>query len=158
MPRMIEPAAQPKPLPPFDRWKIELHDPRFGFRWFREPAIMIDHLTVPHGTVAMVAAMMERLDEMFVERRRAIEAAGGLTILGDWRAVRSYDPPARQLFLEELRKPRKIKGSIVVLARAGAFLRMAVHAASMVAAVINAPSIAISEDVNAVLREHGIER
>jgi hypothetical protein len=147
-----------KPLPPFDRWKVELHDPRFGFRWFREPAFMIDHLTVPHGTVPMVAAMMERLDELFAERGRVIEAAGGLTIVGDWRAVRSYDPPARALFLEELRKPRKIKGSIVVLSRAGSFLRMAVQAASMIAAVVGAPSIALSDDVNAVLREHGIDR
>ena len=157
MPRMSE-AAAAKPRPPFDRWTIELHDPRFGFRWYREPGIMIDHLTVPHGTVSMVAAMMERLDELFVERGPAIEEAGGLTIVGDWRAVRSYDPPARQLFLEELRKPRKIKRSIVVLARAGSFLRMAVQAASMVAAVVGAPSIAISDDMNAVLREHAIDR
>ncbi len=157
MPRVTEGVIQ-RPFSPFDRWTIELHDPRFGFRWFREPAFMIDHLTVPHGTVTMVAAMMERLDELFVERAREIEEAGGLTIVGDWRAVRSYDPPARKLFLDELRKPRKIKRSIVVLSRAGAFLRMAVQAASMAAAVVGAPSIAVSEDMNTVLREHAIDR
>ncbi|CAN5495654.1 hypothetical protein BH09MYX1_BH09MYX1_18340 [soil metagenome] len=147
-----------RPLPPFDSWPIELDDPRFGFRWFRKPAIMIDHLTVAHGTVPMVQAMMARLDEMIAEHRRDIEAAKGILIIGDWRRVTSYDPPARQLFLKELQKPRKIRGSVVILSKAGAFLKMAVQAASMVAAVVGAPSIAVSEDVNAVLRKHSVDR
>ncbi len=147
-----------KPSPPFDTWPVELHDPRFGYRWYRAPAVMIDCLTVSHGSVETVSAMMERLDALIAANRREVDEQRGLLIVGDWRTVRSYDPPARQLFLQELQKPRKIRGSVVILAKAGAFLRMAVQAASMVAAVVGSPSIAISEDVDRVLRESGVER
>ena len=141
---------------PFDQWPTEEHDPRFGYRWYREPAILIDCLTVSHGTVETVRAMHSSLDKLFATNARQIELAGGLLIIGDWRSLTSYDPDARQAFLAELRKPRPIRGTVVVLAQAGAFLRMAVQAARMVSTVSGGPSIAVSEDVDAVLREHGV--
>jgi hypothetical protein len=141
---------------PFDTWPLESHDASYGFRWYREPAILIDHLTATHGTVEVVRAMHASLDATLAEHRTSIEAAGGLFIIGDWRHVTSYDPAARQLFLAELRKPRPIRGTCVILSKTGAFLRMAVQAARMASVITGGPSIAVSDDINAVLAEHGI--
>ncbi len=141
---------------PFDQWPTEDHDPRYGYRWYREPAVLIDCITVAHGTVETVRAMHASLDRFYVAHARQIEAAGGLQIIGDWRCLKSYDPEARQMFLAEMRKPRPIRGTVVVLDRAGAFLRMAVQAARMVSSVAGGPSIAVSEDIDAVLRQYGV--
>jgi len=141
---------------PFDTWPLETHDPAFGYRWYREPAIMIDHVTATHGSVETVRAMHASLDAVLAEHKSAVEEAGGIFIIGDWRAVTSYDPAARQLFLAELRKPRPIRGTVVVLANTGAFLRMAVQAARMASAITGGPSIAVSDDIHAVLAENGI--
>lgn len=143
-------------LPPFDAWPIEEHDPRFGYRWYREPAMLIDCLTVVHGTRESVRAMYATLDSTLTVHAKSIVEAGGLLIIGDWRNLRSYDPEARQLFLSELRKPRHIRGSIVMASKAGVFVRMAAQTARMVTAVVGGPSITVTEDVDAVLREHGL--
>lgn len=117
---------------------------------------MIDHISVTHGTVETVRAMHASLDKMFALHATQIEDQKGVLIIGDWRQLTSYDPEARQLFLAELRKPRPIRGTVVVLAKAGAFLKMAVQAARMVTTVTGGPSIAVSEDIDEVLRSHGV--
>lgn len=141
---------------PFDAWPVQEHDPQFGYRWYRSPGVMVDCLTATHGTVEVVRAMHDSLDRLLGKHKREIESVGGLLIIGDWRNIKTYAPEARQLFVAELRKPRPIRGSIVILTTAGAFIRMAVQAARMASAVIGAPSIAVSEDPEAVLRANGV--
>ncbi len=141
---------------PFDTWPIEEHDPRFGYRWYRSPGVLVDCLTVRHGTVEMVRAMHDSLDRLIAKHSREVDRSGGLLIIGDWRNLKTYDPDARQLFVAELRKSRPLRGSVVILTNTGAFLRMAVQAARMASAVIGAPSIAVSDDAAGVLDEYGV--
>jgi len=145
-----------KRRPPFDAWPIDMHDPAFGYRWYRSPAILVDHLTVAHGTVEAVRAMHANLDELCAAHRDEIEASKGLFIIGDWRSVTSYEPAARQVFLNELRKKRPIRGAVVVLPQTGVFLRMAVQAARMATAITGGPTIAVSDDIDRILRENGV--
>jgi hypothetical protein len=141
---------------PFDTWPIDEHDPRFGYRWYCSPGVLVDCLTVRHGTVETVRVMHDSLDRLIARHSREIDRSGGLLIIGDWRNTKTYDPEARRLFLAELRKGRPVRGSVVILTSAGAFIRMAVQAARMASAVIGAPSIAVSDDAAAVLAEHGV--
>jgi len=141
---------------PFDTWPIDERDPRFGYRWYCSPGVLVDCLTVRHGTVETVRAMYDSLDRLIAKHSREVDMSGGLLIIGDWRNLKTYDPDARKSFVAELRKSRPVRGSVVILTSTGAFVRMAVQAARMASAVIGAPSIAVSDDPAAVLAEHGV--
>lgn len=149
-------AAQALRGAPFDTWPVEEHDPRFGYRWYCPPGVLVDSTTVRHGTVETVRAMHDSLDRLIAKHSREIDMAGGLLIIGDWRNTKTYDPDARKLFLAELRKSRPVRGSVVILTSAGVFIRMAVQAARMASAVLGAPSIGVSDDAAAVLVEYGV--
>jgi hypothetical protein len=145
-----------KPSPPFDRWPVHVRDPSYGFTWFVEPNIMVDHLTVAEGTEEMVAAMHRTLDKLLASRGDSIERSGGLRVVADWRSVRTYTSGARKAFMHEITRRRPLASAAVVVEGANSLLRMAVKAADMALAMTGGPRIELHDDVVALLRREGL--
>jgi hypothetical protein len=146
----------PRPSVPFERWPEHVYDARYGFTWFIAPNIMVDHVTAIDGTEDTVVAMHKTLDRLLVTHGGSIRAHGGLRIIGDWRAVKSYTPDARKRFVRELSTGRPIASATVVVAPSNAFLRMAIKGADMVLALTTRAKIELSSDVDVVLRREGL--
>lgn len=144
--------------PPFDRWKVQHRDDRYGYAWYCGKAIIVSHITATHGSRAAAISYHEYEERMLTEHADDFARYGGLFVIHDWRAMVTYDAEARKVWQERIRARPKgyLRGSVVCVASAGALLRMAVQAANLVASVTHAARVELTTDIEASLREHGI--
>lgn len=138
---------------PFDRWPEQLVDARFGYAWFTAPSVFLNQLTDRHATITTVHALHDAIDHVLERRREEIDAHGGLTIIHDWRELRSYDSDARKAYLERMkrREPGYLKQAIAIVGNTP-LLRMAVQTANILMAMRIGGSLDLSNDADAVLR------
>lgn len=139
--------------PPFDNWDVQYIVPHYGYVWFGGEAMLVSHLVSTHGDTPAVDAYHE-LEEAILERYEAkIEAAGGLYAVHDWRAAATYDREARLLWQQKMReRPRGyLRGSTVCVNNASPFMRMAISAGNLVAAVSQGAEVIVSTSVEETL-------
>jgi hypothetical protein len=144
--------------PPFDRWPTQHLDPRYGYAWYLGNGLIVSHITTSHGSVAAAQAYHDYEERMLREHAADCERAGGLFVIHDWRAMETYDTEARRVWQERMRHRTKgyLRGSVVCVASAGALLRMAVQAGNLVASLVHGAKVELSEDIESVLRAHGV--
>lgn len=145
-----------QPLPPFDHWPVQHRDPQFGFAWYCGRGIVVSQVVLAHGSVNAALSYHDYEERLLRERSAELARHGGLFVIHDWRAMRTYDAAARRVWQERMRAREKgyLRGSVVCVTRAGALLKMAVQAANLVTSVVHGVSVELSEDLDAVLREH----
>jgi hypothetical protein len=143
---------------PFDHWKVQHRDDRYGYVWYCGKALIVSHITVAHGSRAAAISYHEYEERVLREQAKDCAQHGGLFVIHDWRAMATYDADARKVWQERMRERPKgyLRGSVVCVASAGALLRMAVQAANLVASVVHAAHVELSTDIDATLRKHGL--
>lgn len=120
--------SSPRPDAPFLRWPVQHHDPRFGFAWYADPATFVCQLQITHGDVSAAEGINDALDRVILGKRDEIAAAGGLLVIQDFRAAKSYTSEARKAFVERLKKrPRGYSRGVYVAVGVNPLLRMAVQ-------------------------------
>jgi hypothetical protein len=145
-------------LPPLDRWPEQLVDPRFGHAWFTAPAVFLNQLDVQRATLETVNVLHDAIDDVLAKRRPEIDAAGGLTIIHDWRQLQGYDSQARRTYLDRMRRrePGYLKLAVAVV-RDSPLLRMAVQTGNMLMALRIGGRLELSLDLEDVLDKHGVQ-
>lgn len=84
---------------------MQLRDADYGFFWYLpEHVALVTQLVHPDVSPARVHLLQDRVDDVLGAHRAAIEAAGGLTFVHDWRRARTYEPGARSAFLGRVRR------------------------------------------------------
>ena len=150
---------QSQPRSPLDRWPIQHRDPNYGYAWYCGRGIIVSQVVAAHGSAAAAHSYHDFEEGILRAKSPELKRCGGLFVIHDWRAMQTYDAEARRVWQERMREREKgyLRGSIVCVARAGALLRMAVQAANVVASVVHGSKVELSDDIEAALREHGIE-
>jgi hypothetical protein len=145
------------PAPPFDGWPIQRADPRFGFAWYVEPAVLITQATVEIGTVEAVMAVNDVIDHYVNTRVRDYRAHGGLLIVHDWRSLKGYETVGRQHMLERMkrREGSYLRGAVAVVPDTPMF-RMAAQTVNLLMAFRPGGRLQMATDPEVVLRQHGI--
>src|SRR5690349_1055658 len=69
-------TAIPRRQPPFHPWPTQYFDPRYGFAWYVEPAILVKQSIEQHGSLAVIELFNDLVDEVLELRADSIRAAG----------------------------------------------------------------------------------
>lgn len=144
--------------PPFDRWSVQHQDEHYGYAWYCGDALIVSHITTPHGTSAAARSYHDYETHMLREHADDCRRCGGLFVIHDWRAMETYDADARRVWQDRMRERPKgyLRGSTVCVASAGALLRMAVQAANLVASVVHGAHVELTTELEATLRKHHV--
>lgn len=150
---------QPQPRPPLDRWPIQHRDSNYGYAWYCGSGVIVSQVVASHGSAAAAHSYHDFEERILRDKKFELARCGGLFVVHDWRAMRTYDAEARRVWQERMRAREKgyLRGSVVCVARASALLKMAVQAANVVASMVHGSKVELAEDVATVLREHGID-
>lgn len=149
----------PLPAAPLDRWPLQLHVADFGYFWFGQPAVLVDQTLHAHATERDATLIHDVVDQVLVDRKEEVEAAGGLFVVHDWRSLETYGGDARRTFMARMRrrKPGYLRGAVAVLPKAASpLLRMALEGANLFAAVALHRRIQVAHDITQVLKAHGV--
>ena len=153
-------VATPRPQSPFDSWPVQFFDPRYGFAWFVEPAILVTQSIERHGSLAVINLFNDLVDEVLELRADSIRAAGGLFFFYDWRSVESYDSDARIRQTERMR--RRASGynrrTVIVISPQNRFLSMALEAANLFSTIALKSRIELATDAADALARADIHR
>lgn len=148
-----------KPRAPFDTWPaqrplVSSAHGVFGHAWWAEPAVLVFQSSVTHADVAGAIALQDLIDEVRDAARPAIDGAGGLVCIHDFRSLETHDSAARAKFVERMRRRPKgyLRAAVVVMDTQNRFLRLAIETANLVAAtfasgrveVVSSPAEAIA--------------
>ena len=144
-----------EPVAPFATWPVQHVEPSVGFYWYVEPATLICQSHAEHGTIEVIDRHNDVVDRILARHRKAIEAAGGLFMIFDWRSVQGYnqDARARQRERMQAREKTYARRTVVVIHPANRLLRMAVGAANLFATLFFRSSIEILTDPTSVVAE-----
>lgn len=147
-----------RPYPPLDDWPVQHRDPSYGFAWYCGRGIVVSQVQAVHGSVQAAINYHSFEEQVLHERSAELAQCGGLFVIHDWRLMKTYDAEARRIWQERMREREKgyLRGSVVCVASAGALLKMAVQAANLVTSVVHGVRVELSEDFEAVLREHAL--
>jgi hypothetical protein len=148
----------PPRRPPFDEWPVHHVDPNYGYVWYCGGGLVISQVTVSHATREAAAAYHRFEEGVLRDHADEFTAAGGLFAIHDWRTIKSYDAEARAVWQERMRaRPRGyLRGSVVCVDRANAFLKMAVQAANLVASLTHGAKVELTTELAPVLEQHGV--
>lgn len=144
-----------KPRAPFDAWPAHRPLLAFGHAWWAEPAVLVFQSSVTHADVAGAIALQDLIDELRVAARPAIEAAGGLVCIHDFRSLQTHDSAARAKFVERMRRRPKgyLRGAVVVLETQNRFLRLAIETANLVTATFASGKVeVVGNPIDAIAR------
>lgn len=143
------------PVEPFAAWPVQYVEPIVGFYWYLEPATLICQSFAEHGSLEVIDRHNDVVDRVLARHRKAIEAAGGLFMLFDWRSVQGYDQDARARQRERMQARGKTyaRRTVVVIHPANRLLRMAVSAANLFATLLMKSSIEVLTDPTPVVAE-----
>src|SRR5262245_12579776 len=148
---------KPRARPPFDSWPVQERDPRFGYAWWRDPAVLVTQAIVDRGTLDAAKAVQGFIDDALEHAAADVKRAGGLLVLHDWRTVETYDGAGRSYYLERMRaRPRDYLRHTITVVRDGAFFRIAVGMANLVARVTAHAEVELAHDVDAAVAKLGI--
>jgi hypothetical protein len=144
-----------EPVAPFATWPVQYVEPSVGFYWYVEPATLICQSYAEHGTFEVIERHNDVVDRVLARHRKAIEAAGGLFMIFDWRSVTGYDQDARARQRERMQARAKsyARRTVVVIHPANRLLRMAVGAANLFATLFLKSEIEILTDPAPVVSE-----
>jgi hypothetical protein len=153
-------VATPRPQPPFDSWPVQFFDPRYGFAWYIEPAILVTQSVEKHGSLAVINLFNDVVDEILELRAESIRAARGLFFFYDWRSVESYDSDARIRQTERMR--RRPSGynrrTVIVVSPQNRFLSMALEAANLFSTIALKSRIELATNAAEALAHADIHR
>jgi hypothetical protein len=152
-----EPCA-PAPQPPFSTWPVQFFVPNVGFYWYATPAAFVSHALCRHGTVEMVDAHNDLLDEVLAARNAEIQRAGGILIFSDWRSISTFAPGARSRQQERMRRRGRgyARRTIIVVNPANRLMRMAAEASNLFTTLVFQARLEVALSPDAPLASAGL--
>lgn len=151
------PVGMPAPQAPFTGWPIQWVEPGLGYAWYVEPATLVVQAFVTHGTADAAGRYMDVIDRLIEAKLDDLCAAGGLTILLDWHLMQTYEPDARRLILERMkRRPKGYLRRTVACLPSTPLLKMAVQGVNLVAAFMGGASVELCDDAREAIEKHHI--
>ncbi len=152
--------ASPTPSEPFLGWSQAHHLEGYGFVWWlKGHGALVTQTTVEHADAIFTTAISDYLDDNILARHWGyLQARGGLTLVHDWRSVRSYDQAAAADFVARMRRRPKgyLKLSCMVLPTHNTLVRYAVHTASAIASLTVGRTVEITASPAVALARAGI--
>jgi len=146
------------PRNPFHDWPIQIEAPTF-YAWYTEPGVFISQITVEHATGKDAEAVTRLIDQVLLEREEELTRLGGLLVIHDWRALRSYEPEARAIFMQRVRthKPGKFREAAVAI-NVNPLLRMAIGAANTFLVLATGRNVHAVSAVAPLLIKHAVRK
>jgi hypothetical protein len=148
------------PLSPLDRLPAPRILTGMGFYWWMpQKAVLITQMLKSHATVAACIAFHDLIDDLLTREKHLADAAGGITFVHDWRALRSFEEGVREEFVRRMRqRPRGYQRlAMVILNAENTAIQMAVMAGNAVAALATGRRVQITSDAQAALESVGLD-
>jgi hypothetical protein len=145
------------PRAPFAEWPIQLETAN-GYVWYADPGVLITQAHITHADLASVMPMSEYTEDLFRLKRDELAKLGGLLIIHDWRAVKSYDSDTRKHLITRVRERRRgmVRG-VIIAASLNPFLRTAVQVASAIMSVTTGARLQMVDSLSPALIEHRVQ-
>jgi hypothetical protein len=145
------------PRAPFADWPIQL-ETAHGYVWYADPGVMITQAHIAHADLASVLPMSGYTDALFALKRDELAKLGGLLIIHDWRAVKSYDSDTRKHLIKRIqdRKRGMVRG-VVIAVSLNPFLRTAVQVASAIMSASSGARLQMVDSLSPALLEHHVQ-
>lgn len=140
---------------PFNTWpRADFQSAEYGRAWYCENGIIVSWAENAWGTESGVGHYLDWESDLIDRKARALDEAGGLYVIHDWRIVTGYESGARTRWQHQMKQRPKgyLRGSTVVVARKAPLLRMAVQAANLVASITQLGKVELDTDLTGVLR------
>ncbi|HET6335821.1 MAG TPA: hypothetical protein VFG30_21495 [Polyangiales bacterium] len=137
------------PQPPFDRWPRHTFHVEYGFAWYcSAQRALITQTTVNHARREGGLVLCDWIDTALREDGAAIDAAGGLFLLHDFRSLAGYDTETRMVINEriKLRKAGYSRRTIMVV-RPTPMWRMAMRVTDLTLAMLGMPPAKLTSDI-----------
>ena len=158
MPRQKPVRECDKPQPPFDKWSVQLHDLRFGYAWYVEPGVFVSQLDIESGGEQTACGIHDAIDRVLLARAPRLREVGGLFIVHDFRAMKTYTSRGRLVFLERMRaRTRGYSRGAAVITGANPMLHMAVQTGNLVYSQLFGARVRIVDDPAVLLHELGVQ-
>lgn len=144
-----ETGGVPSPRAPFDRWPLHLFDPSYGHCWWvADAAAIVTQTICTYGHAEGAAHMSDWVDACLAHEKPALEAAGGLLILHDWRSLQAYDSKSRVLINDRMkRRPKGYARRTMCVVRPTPLWRMALTVTDLTYALLNIPPAVMGGDM-----------
>jgi hypothetical protein len=112
---------------------------------------------VEHGDVTAAELVNDALDHIIQARTSEIKEQGGLLVLQDFRAVKTYTSESRQVYIERLkRRARGYSRGVYVATGINPLLRMAVETANLAFSMMIGGAIHMVADLSEILIRHRV--
>ena len=146
------------PRNPFHDWPIQIETPTF-YAWYAEPGVFISQITVDHATGKDAETLTRLIDQVLLAKEAELTPLGGLLAIHDWRALRTYEPEARAIFMQRVRthKPGKFREAAVAI-NVNPLLRMAIGAANTFLVLATGRNVHAVSAVAPLLIKHGVKK
>jgi hypothetical protein len=146
------------PRNPFHDWPIQIETPTF-YAWYTEPGVFVSQLTVEHATAKDAEAVTRLIDHALLAREHELAKLGGLLAIHDWRALKSYEPEARAIFMQRVRTHKRGKfREAVVAIDVNPLLRMAIGAANTFLVLATGRNVHAVNAVAPALIKYGVKK
>jgi len=155
----ISEVSVPIPVEPFAGWSRAGHLRGYGFVWWlKREGALVTQTTVEYADEAFSTALHDYLDDILARHWGYLQTRQGLTVVHDWRSVRSYDQTAAVAFVARMRRRPKgyLKLSCMVLPTHNTLVRFAVHTASTIASLTVGRNVEITASPYVALARAGI--
>jgi len=145
------------PKAPLADWPVQLNTPH-GYVWYTEPGVMITQAHITHADLASVIPMSDYTDALFELKRNELAKLGGLLIIHDWRAVKTYDSDTRKHLIKRVQDRRRglVRGVIIAVSL-NPFLRTAVQVASAIMSATTGARLQMVDSLSPALIEHRVQ-
>jgi hypothetical protein len=146
------------PKHPFHEWPIQVETPSL-YAWYTEPGVFVSQLIVDRATGKDAESITRLIDRVLLAKHEELEPLGGLLVIHDWRAMRSYEQEARAVMMQRVRthKPGMFR-DMVVAVTVNPILRMAIEAANTFLVLAAGRNVHAVNAVAPTLIKYGVKR
>lgn len=146
------------PKTPFQDWPIQIETPSF-YAWYTEPGVFVSQVLVEHATGKDAEALTRLIDHVLLAKENELTTLGGLLAIHDWRAMKSYEPAARAVFMQRVRthKRGKFRDAVVAI-NVSPILRMAIEAANTFLVLATGRNVHAVSGLAPSLAKYGVKR
>jgi hypothetical protein len=148
----------PGPKNPFHDWPIQIETPSL-YAWYTEPGVFVSQLVVDHATGKDAESITRLIDRVLTARQDDLTPLGGLLVIHDWRAMRSYEQEARAIMMQRVRTHKRgIFRDMVVAVHVNPILRMAIEAANTFLVLATGRNVHAVNAVAPTLIKYGVKK
>lgn len=146
---------------PFEHWRVQEHDPHYGYAWWLEgPRCLVTQTTFSRLDLSGVRVLHDWVDSIIEAEGIPGSPPRGMLVVHDWRSLAGYDHRSRSYFMLRMRKRKSnyLRRTYVGVSPNSRLLKMAIETANVFGAMVLKARIQVETgDLSKVLEAEGIQ-